>query len=353
MRPISVLVASALLAGCSGSSANATSGSAGSCASGDAVLATGIDPNNTDLAVSNDRVVYRTQAGSPISTTSTATLASVPLAGGPSETIADANILAFAVGPTDAVAWATQGAPTALAGGAPEALHLRDASGTTQDIDMPSAAQGVRALALDGYGNLFVLFQVAIQGIGSGVSVYRWSAQRKAFDELHRAPSMGTFAPDGTGMAWVGPVSGTAGVALYSEDPTGGAPTIGPELPSGVTFVGLDASKVYVVDTTAAQIFRIESVDRQTKTSATAFTFPAPRPAQPSDIVVDDSSFYWLAHDAQTGDAKIFRAPKTGGDPEVFAHGSELGPPRIGGCRVAFAGVPDGGGAWSIMTRPR
>ncbi|HEY8079705.1 MAG TPA: hypothetical protein VIF62_36495 [Labilithrix sp.] len=331
------------VAACSGSSSDPTTASnASTCGGGDHELAAGtVDPNDTQLAVGNGYVWYGHRGGA------NGELARIPIAGGPGDTIVGAPIAAFAIGTGGSVAWTIAPASS----DSPTVIELRDPSGATTPIPLPDGVSTVNALAFDHAGNLFMLSDIVIRGFGNGVSIWRWSAERNAFDLLHKLPSgLGPLFPDGDGMAWVAPTDSGDGVRIFHEDAIGGAPAPGPEVPTGGTIIGVDAQKIYYV---GPDRLGIGSIDRAALTHANEVTFPEPRPTSGTDVSVVDDTFYWRAIDGSSGDATIWRAAKNGGAPTQFASAVELGLPSVGSCAVAFLQKSDESGSWSIMTKSR
>ncbi len=327
---------------CSGSGAD-VGGSSGTCGSGDRMLASGIDPNGTTLAVSGEHVYFHHEGGA------NSVFARVPLTGGATETISGSSIRTFDVNAAGTLAWTDAASPSGSG-----ALHVRDAAGTDQTLPLPDGALSFGSLAVDGAGNVFVVTDASIpptNGGGgpalAGAAVWRWSAVRKAYDLLHRiVGDISGFMRDGDGIAWVAPTP--TGQALYREDVAGGTPAIGPQVPDGATVIGLDATKLYVMRSPES----IQSVDRTTGAIADEVRITVSQPERLNEVVADGGHFYWLVHDKTAGNASIFRVD-SGGTPEVFATSSDLELLAVGGCSVAYLGVGSDGGAWGIMTRPR
>ena len=358
----SAIASASALAACSGSSGNAdvaNGGSAGhSCASPSAVLAPGIDPNDTTLAVSSDAVFYRHVAST------NSVLVRVPLDGSATQTIAAGDdIRTFAVSASGALVWATrppstpaQPTPpsTAPTGPVADPIQLRDATGATQPLALPTGASVVHELAIDGAGNVFVIADVAIQGFGNGEAVWRWSATRKTFDQLQKEPAgLRGVLRDGDGMTWQMTTKEGA-TELVHEDVTGGTPVMGVTftLPSDAAIIGLDAAKAYY----ASGLHTIGSVDRATGASTTEVSIVGTELRAPSNAFVDDAHLYWMTSDATTQLTTVWRIAKGAGasaTPEAFATGAQLEAPQIGDCAVAFLGIAKEGDAWGIMTKPR
>ncbi len=346
-----LLACSVLLAACSGSSTDEAPTSGGgsasaACGAGDHELAPGaVDPNDTKLAVANGFVWYGHAGGAG------GTVSRIPLAGGDVETLVPSSAAAFAVSRAGALAWASVQPSTK--GGPATSLQIRDANGAITPLPLPDGVSIVTSLAFDRAENLFVLSDIVIRGFGTGVAVWRWSNVRKTFDLMHKLTGgLGPFYPDGDGMAWGEPPDASStdggGPRIFHEDATGGSPTAGPQVPERATIIGVDAQKIYWVDSDFVSLL---SIDRGTLANKIEVTFHEPRPASVADVSVDDDAFYWRAIDSVTGTATISRQAKGGGTPTVFASAVELGPPSVGSCTVAFLQKADESGSWAIMTK--
>jgi hypothetical protein len=336
MRLVSLLFV-ASLAACSGSSDGGTDltaasaappKAASSCTAGDKVLATQVEPN-TELAVSDGYVWYRDTEGA------NDVLARVPLAGGAPEIIEADHVGVFAVNAAGDAAYALNTTPPSLV--------IRTAAGVKSTPSLPDGAHAFSKLAVDKAGNVFVMTDWQHPQFGTGTAVWRWSAERKVFDQLHRVlPQIEGFYPDGGGIAWAVP-SNTGGKDLFHEDAEGGAPVKGPSFSGGV--IALGANAIYTLEGNT-----LRTLDRATGKSATTRAITGNPGA--AETAADDTYFYWLVHDRQKGDARIMRAPLDGsGVIEVLVETSDLvGAPRPNGCGIAYLGVGDDGN-WAIMSK--
>jgi hypothetical protein len=272
------------------------------------------------------------------------TFVRVPLGGGAAETLDEEGAGVFAANDAGVAAWthpSTGGNP--LVG-----VYVRDASGQQQTLTLPMGAQYVNSLAVDAAGNVFALVNMST----GGTNVYRYSVVRQSFDMLHHnLAGLQGFYKDGTGVAWIGPDT-SGNPALFREDVLGGPPAEGPSLPNNDSQIaGIDAKAVYQM-----QGNTIHAIDRASGADTVAFDIsadPMNSYAYVGSVAVDDQSFYWVSQGSSGSISSVMRVSKTlGGTPTTVASADQIGTIALGSCSLVYLSGT-GGGAWSVVARPK
>jgi hypothetical protein len=343
-----LLAASVLAAFCAIGCGSSPSGSGAVCVGAEQTLAS-IDPNSSSIYVRGGYVYIGARGAA-------STLTRVPLVGGATETIGDADVTRYGANDADTVAWLSNGRASSGALVSGNTLQWIGPAHVSGSAALPAGVQGVVDIAVDRANNIFLLANDS----KGGNTVWRYSAEHQTFDMLHHnIAGLTGFYEDVDGIAWLGPVKG--GNAIFHEAVTGGAPTSSPPLKSSTSGLYLGSANVIGVDAGAVYMIigpSIYAFDRATGLSSTTIDLstdsaPGPSSVDFGTIAMDETSFYWIERHRSLGTASIRRTAKSGtGSIETVATVNNLQSLSVGGCSLAYVGGPDSS-SWGIVARPK
>jgi hypothetical protein len=319
--------------GCSGSQAD---GAGGTCIAHQHTLASTYGA--LDVALSGSHAYFSDAASVAYDRNDAAVqgIQRVPLGGG-APVMLTGEFVSFAANDRDVVAWA-DGAT----------LHEMDESGTTATYPLPQGMSPQNQIAVDAAGNVLL----GVVDAKAHLDIVRFSRERAAFDVLvTNVNDPGGFFADGDGLSWIGIDTSTSAPALLHEDVAGGAPAIGPALPSDGNVIGLDANAVYV---RVAE--KVVAIDRASGTSTTALDLSDTSALGDSvtvdAVTMDSTHFYFLARGSEND--TLFRAALANGTPERIVDAPSIESFTVGECSIVYESAnASGSNQYDLIARPK